>query len=495
MKIHDTGRRICALLCSVLMCAGILSCCGKEEEQAQITLRTISVLGDAGHKQAYTALLEDFSADYPYVYHLGTVAETANAYMLYANFEDTYIASKYPHAVCYYTNAGMDEIKEHFVSVEEIRELYPDFASGITEASFDSVRSKDGKAYCVPFAGTWKGMALNNALMQSCSLSAPQSREELVSAAQTLSSKGAIPVACYPEKSAELLELLCISMGGESALDAVLRGEMPLDQLHSERWLRIFSAYAELCRAGAFPETAMTGELAEALMLKNTVSGSDVSFQQTELSKVQPDPYDLFNDGSAAMIITDNQSCGKITLDDYSLIMFPDYSSDSTDRAMVGGFNTGWYITRRAFNDKTIRDIVVAYVDAMTSVEASGRFAELGFIPSADIGQVQTQETEEEQVIPQYVENGLCDLADTTQCFIPSRITSVYSAAFSRLEHIAAALSVGAIEPDQAVELINDPAMTLIDVVERSVRPVVSDSDLTVSGGDAAASGSDAMAD
>lgn len=479
----------------MIMCAGILSGCGREEEQAQITLRTISVMGDAGRKQAYTELLEDFSAEYPYVYHLGTVAETANAYMLYANFEDTYTASKYPHAVCYYANEGMYELREHFVSVEEIRELYPDFASGITEAAFDSVRSKDGRTYCVPIAGTWKGMAVNNALMQSCSLSMPQNRDQLVSAAETLSSRGIIPVACYPDESAELLELLCVGMGGGSALDAMLGGERPLDELHSERWLRVFSAYAELCRAGAFPKAAITDELAEAIVLKSTVSGSDVSFELTESTEVQSDPYDLFNDGAAAMIITDSQSCGKITLDDYSLIMFPDYSSGSADRIMIGGFDTGWYITRRAFNDKSVRDIVVAYVDAMTSAEASGRFAELGFIPSADIEPVQPQETEEEQITQTYVENGLCDLADSAQSFIPSRITSVHSAVFSRLEHIAAALSVGVIEPGQAVELINDPALELTAVVERPAPPSVSDSDITVSGSDAAASGSDVTVD
>lgn len=495
MRISNNGRRLCALLCSALMCVGIMTGCGGEEEQAQITLRTMSIMGDDGQKQAYTALLEDYSAQYPYVYHLGTVAETANAYMLYANFEDTYTASKYPHAVYYYTDTGMDELSEHFVTVKEIRELYPDFASGISQAAFDSVRSRDGSVYCVPFAGRWKGLVLNDELMESASLSTPQSSTQLVSAVRTLAARGITPIADSPDNSAGLLELLCIGMEGERALDAMLGGQIPLAQLHADKWQEIFTTYQELCRMGAFGETAMTEELSEALMLKSTAPGTEASASDVPAEQIheelKSDPIDLFNEGKAAMAVVDSSTYGSITIEDHSLMMFPTFSADSTERIMVGGFETGWYITRRAFQDKTVRDAVVAYVDAMTCADAAESFAALGFMPSADIEQTQPAEDGEEQIVPRYIESGLCDIADKASGFTPSRITSSNGAAFSRLELIAAALSMDIITPEQAVKLINDRSLELRDVIDRP-EPAVSASDIVTSDSDAAVSGSDA---
>ncbi len=491
MIMQNTGRRLCALLCSMLLCVGVLTGCGGEEEAAQVTLRTISVMGDDGPKQAYTALVEQFSAEYPHVYHLGTVAETSNAYMLYASFEDTYTASKYPHAVYYYTGSEMDDLSEHFVSVEEIRQTYPEFASGVTDAALDSVRLSDGKCYCVPFAGEWKALAVNNSLLQSCGLAMPRDRESFVKAAGTLAEKGIIPVAVTPEHSGTLFELLCCAADGGKTLDSLLGGDYSLTQSQREIWLEIFTAYSELCSAKAFPDGTMTEELLQALSLRNSVSASDAFSAAVDNPPAQAEPAELFNAGKAAMLIADMDTYGEITLEDYSLVAFPDYFGQGKT-ILTGGYTTGWYITRRAFNDKSVRDAAVAYVDAMTRSEAAQSFAALGYLPSAE-EYVTEAPLPQEQEVPRYIENGLWELAADADEIMLSRMTSAGSGVFSRLEYIASALWAEVITPAQGVQLLEDFALELTDVIELP-RPAVSASDAAASGSDAAVSGSDAGA-
>jgi|GEM_PF-4808518 len=482
------GRRICALMLALFMLCGIAGC-GGEEEAEQITLRTMSIMGDDDVKQAYTVLLEKYSAQYPNVYHLGTVAQAANAYKLYANFDDTYTASKYPHAVFYYTDTGMEELSEYFVPVEEIRQSYPDFASGITDPAFDCVRAHDGKVYCVPFAGRWTALAVNNALFAQCAAEAPDNLEKLYDAVKALRSRNIVPFADSPDGSAALLELLCVELGAENAVDALLRGDRVLSADNRMLLTGVFAEYKRLCAAGAFSDASVTEEMAEISALMSMASDSDVSLLRADTDTVRPGSIELFNEGRAAMVIVDSDTVKQITLDDYTLVMFP--GRIGNEHIMVGGFNTGWYITRRAFEDRNVRDAVVAFVDMMTDENASAEFTSIGFLPSADIEPmpVQPQEEGEEPTGETPKDNGLYNLADNANGFTASRITSVHAAFFSRIEDAAAALGFGLITPEQAVDYLCDPALTLADVAdvpEITVSQSDAEAEITVSGSDSA---------
>ncbi len=474
MNNSTACRRFAALLTALALLCGVLSGCGEEEKTAQITLRTISVMGDDGIKDAYTTLLERYSAEYPHVYHIGTVAGTSNAYKLDALFEDTYTASRYPHAVFYYTNTGMDDLREHFVSVEEIRQSYPDFASGITEAALDSVRTDDGTAYCVPFAGRWTALAVNRSILNRFDLQMPETWQQLVTVCGILSARGITPIANPPGDCAVLLELMCLNGGAEHALESVIKSSSPLPLKKDRRaLLEIFRRYEELCGINSFPQPVVNDELINALEL---ASGSDVvSNVDVLLGSISSDPVELFNSGEAAMVIVDSSQYGRITLGNYKLMQFPvcDLSGES-EKVMVGGFDTGWYITRRAFNDNTVRDAAVAFVDAMTGSSAAAEFSALGFLPSAQVSEVSFTDAA-----------GLIDLAGQADDFAFSLINSVNNFRFSRLELIASAISLDLITPEQGVEMAADPSLRLTDLIrqpesEPEPQQTVSSGDLTV---------------
>ena len=479
MKYDHPTRRLAALLLSVLMLTGLLSGCGGEEEIPQVTLRTMSVLGDDGTKEAYTSVLELYSARYPHVYHMGTLAEASNAYKLNATFESTYTASKYPHAVCYYIHTGILELSDQFVSVEEIRELYPDFASGVTEAALDSVRAADGKAYCIPVTGSCTAMAVNTALFERYSLSLPETWQELLTVSGVFSARGITAIANSPDDSAALLELICLGIGADSALDTLLSGEAPADEAaYKAQWQEVFRLYQELCGINSFPAAVTTNEILAALLqlaqveaAKQTaqttaVSASDASASdvpQVSMSDIPVQTYkanalELFNAGQAAMLIVDSDDLSAVTLENFTLIMLPECSAGSS--RLVGGYDIGWFITRRAFRDKSVCDAVVAFVDTMVTGKAADSFAAMGSLPSV------TSDGD--------VPAGLYTLAAGADGFTSSRRSSANQPYFARLEDIAAALSMKIITPELAAQLVLDDSLALTDVIEQppfSTRP------------------------
>lgn len=470
MKAGYIFRRTAALLLTLLLLTCTMVGCGDEEELPQVTLRTMSIMGDDGVKETYTALLESYSAQYPNVYHMGTLADSGSAYKLNAIFEDTYTAAKYPHAVCYYTDSGMEDVYEHFVSLEEIRLTYPDFASGISKAVLDSVRAEDGKVYCIPFMGSWTALAVNDALLEQYGLAAPQTWQSLLTTVGVLSSHGIIPIANSPDDSAALIEMIALGLGGEQVLDTVLDNVSLTESDWAQSiWLNAFQMYDELCAYGSFPDAAMTDELAEAIEKMTPVtSESDLDGSAADsYSSMKADAVGLFNSGSAAMIIIDNERLDEITVERFSAVPFPE-CTEGGRQVLVGGCNIGWYITKRAFSDKSVCDTVISFVDSMTGTQAAEKYSAMGYLTSCD------SETDP-------IGSGICMLAGSADGFASTRRTSVNSVRFHLIEQIAAALSMDIIAPDQAMELLCGSDMELADVVDV---PTVSGSDITVSGSD-----------
>jgi len=478
MMNKDLRRRVTALITALIMMTGLLAGCGREEESELITLRTMSVLGDDGIREVYTELLREYSTSWPGVYHVGTIADSDNAYKLDATFESTYTTSKYPHAVCYYTNTGIEKLSDQFVSVEEIRESYPDFASGVTDAAFDNVRAADGKVYCVPFGGNWTAVAVNTAMLNNYSLQPPETWQDLVVACRILSARGKTAIANPPDDSAALLELICFDTAGDSVMNAALsENALLVTEREREAWLGVFRKYEELCGINSFPPAVTTDEMLAALeqlaqveaeknavtVSSGDVSGSDapavdVNVNEVKVNSVRTDAIELFNAGEAAMVIIDSDELDRITLEGFTLVAFPDCSQDGS-RAVAGGYDTAWFITRRAFSDNSVRDAVVAFVDTMVGGKASDSFASLGYMPSVVSGGD--------------VASGLYGVAASVDELMATKRTAANSTRFAALERIAAAISADIITPEQAVKLAADPSLSLTDVIEKPVNKPV----------------------
>lgn len=449
-------RRFTALLLAFLLAAVGLCGCGEEEKPAQITLRSLSILGDEAEKPIYTALLEAYSAEHPEVYHVGTLAQSAFAYKLDATFERTYTASRYPHIVCYFTDTGIDEVSEYFVSVEEIRERYPDFAASVSQSAFDSVRSEDGKCYCVPLLGQWTAMVVNPSLFARYGLALPTTWQELLRVCGVFSARGITPIANPPEDCASILETLLAAAGGSESLSDVLDGTKGgSDPAVAAAW----NAYLELCGVNAFPKAAVSDELSEYLdPPTETVSGGDVvSDSQPPIRPTEPsrpiDALELFGSGEAAMVVLDRSQLGQIALEDFTVIGFPvSGMTEDSEPVFIGGFNVGFYLTRRAFDDANARDAAVAFIDRMTGSEAAEAFSALGYLTAAQVDGAADA-------------HGLAALSRSDWRFMFSTRSSVTEGRYAALGRIAAAVSSRIIAPEQAAVMSLDAAVTLGELV------------------------------
>lgn len=387
--------------------------CGKDEPLT-ITLRTMSTLGDSAEYDVYSSLIAEFSAANPDIYIRDTTVAAADAFRLNAAKEATYSGSGAPHVVYYTAEGGLSQLSEYFVSVEEIREEYPDFAAGISDSVLDGFRLADGKVYCIPVMGEWSGIVVNRALFIENSVAVPSDWNSLLDAVLQLSAKGVLPFANSADDCAAMLEALITAYGSENAAALGLEGYSNIIEPH---WRLALADLAQLFGSGAFAPASLTAdieqELADSAPAPEVTSATDVSASdaavQSAVSDADlfcghplssfPEFYDdilgsdrdrstrtdaaaLFNSGLAAMIIIDSSELSDINYaDGCAVIPFTSPLGDSAD-VLIGGFRSGFAITRRAFADPNVREAAVAFVDLMTGQNAAGQFAAMGYLPA-----------------------------------------------------------------------------------------------------------------
>ncbi|MDO5545644.1 MAG: ABC transporter substrate-binding protein [Eubacteriales bacterium] len=78
-----------------------------------------------------------------------------------------------PDVLFFFTNADSEPIVDagKVVSIEEIRSVYPDYASNMKD--FMMAIAADGKHYAVPSAGFWENMFVNKAVLDACGVAVP----------------------------------------------------------------------------------------------------------------------------------------------------------------------------------------------------------------------------------------------------------------------------------------------------------------------------------
>ena len=78
-----------------------------------------------------------------------------------------------PDVLFFFTNADADPIINagRVISIEDIREVYPDYASNMKQSML--AEAADGKHYAVPAAGYWENLFVNKSVLEACGVSVP----------------------------------------------------------------------------------------------------------------------------------------------------------------------------------------------------------------------------------------------------------------------------------------------------------------------------------
>ncbi|MEG0325206.1 MAG: extracellular solute-binding protein [Cellulosilyticaceae bacterium] len=335
----------------------------KEEGPAPVTLKTVSMFGGTDPMAGiYKESVDQFMADNPHITVKDSSATADEQWK--SNVLTDFAAGNEPDVIYFFTDVNSKTLVEQdkVVSLEEIQAEYPDFASNILPVALDSAKCVDGKQYAVPVRGYYEGIFCNKDLFDQYNLELPTTWENFEKAITTFAEKGITPIAAALSHIPHyLIEHFILAEGGvadHSNQDvAAVR----------DTWVNGLTLFKTFNDMGAFPKDAAT--------------------TKHEIVQTQ------FANKEAAMFIDGNWAIGNITDQENTvLVPFPGTGNGKKDPSdIIGGFSSGYYITRKAWDDPAKRDASVKFIESMTTTDLIKEFVVVagGGSPAADIGVVE----------------------------------------------------------------------------------------------------------
>lgn len=312
-----------------------------EGEKNPVTLTTISMYGGTDPNAAnYQAVISQFMEDNPYI----TVEDDSQA----ADQDwKTRIAADFavgnePDVIQYFTDANASDVlaADKFVTIDEIKAVYPDYAKDTLDSALEAAANPDGVRRAVPTTGYWEGLFCNKDLFDDYGLALPTTWDNMVKAIEVFQAKDIIPIAVSLNNVPHYwVEYLLLSAAGPEEYTKV-------PKTAPEDWCKGLAMFKTLRDMGAFPVDTDT--------IDNDLAG--------ELFKTKKAAMQL--DGSwYASGVTDQINTVVVELP-----VIP--GGKSKPGAMVGGISSGFYITKKAWEDVDTRDAAVQFVMANTNKEA-----------------------------------------------------------------------------------------------------------------------------
>jgi raffinose/stachyose/melibiose transport system substrate-binding protein len=241
------------------------------------------------------------------------------------------------------------------VSIDEIRKEYPDYATNMKDGMMGA-SPVDGVNYSVPVNGYWEGLFVNKAVCEAAGVEIPDADttwDEFLVTCQKIKDAGYAPIACSLATIPHYWFEFCIYNHLSVASHNVL--PTSLDSVQGKGWVAGLEDIKSLYEAGFFPE--------------NTLTGSDDETVQ------------MFVDGKAAFLIDGSWKVGGIesatdNIDNFTVTYVPG-QGDRKSTDIIGGLSSGYYITKKAWDDPAKREAAVSFVKHMTSDEMVSKFAQV----------------------------------------------------------------------------------------------------------------------
>ena len=252
------------------------------------------------------------------------------------------------------------------VSIDTIREKYPEYASNMND-DLITASIVDGVKYAVPVNGYWEAMFCNTEVLDAAGVAVPgedYTWDAFLEDCQKIKDAGYTPIAAALGNIPHYWWEYAIFNNGspenhltvpETADDEIGRG-----------WVAGMEDIKTLYEDGYFPE--------------NTLSATD------------DETFAMFTESKAAFLIDGSWKVGGIagacqsdpgdasTLDTEKLDKFTvTYVPGKGDRKatdLIGGLSMGYYISTAAWEDDAKRDAAVSFVEHMTSDEMVAKFAQ-----------------------------------------------------------------------------------------------------------------------
>ena len=357
-------KRAIALLLAVGLCLSLAACrqevVNEETSEADdgVILNVVtSYGGDDGNRRNYEAAVAAYET---------ATGNQINDGSAISNEEwknkilTDFMTGSEPDVLFYFTNADADPFINagKVVSIEEIREEYPDYATNMKE-SMMAVAS-DGNHYAVPSTGFWETMFVNQAVLDACGVAVPgpdYTWEQFLSDCETIRQAGYTPIACslfeIPHYWFEFAVMNNGSIADHLEVPTVDADGNLVDNETARKWIAALEDIKALYEAGFFPSNTLTATDAETVA--------------------------MFGEGKAAFLIDGSWKVGYFTknypndLENFVVSYVPGKGERPASDA-IGGISMGYFITRKAWDDPAKREAAVGFVFHMTSEEILSTF-------------------------------------------------------------------------------------------------------------------------
>lgn len=311
----------------------------------KVTLNTVSMFGGTDpNAKVYQEINQQFMKDNANV----TIEDNSQASdeEWKAKVATDFASGNEPDVIQFFTDATANAIvqTDKLMSIEDIQKEYPDYAKDTIPSALDAVTNTDGVKRAVPTTGYWEGLFCNKDLFDQYNVELPTDWDSLVKAIETFKANGIVPIAVSLNNVPHYwVEFLMLYSAGEESFTSVPE-KAPAD------WVKGLEMFKTLRDMGAFPEDT------------DTVDNAYID--------------QLFNDKKAAMQLDGNWRIGGITdQDNVVAIAFPGVENQKAKvGAMVGGISSGFYITKKAWEDEAKREAAVKFVQAHTSKDGVTKY-------------------------------------------------------------------------------------------------------------------------
>lgn len=280
----------------------------------------------------------------------GTADETFKARVI-SDFE----TGAEPDVLFYFNGNDSNPFVEagKVVSIEEIREEYPDYASNMKDDMIP-VSPADGVAYAVPFYGYWEGLYCNKEVLETAGAEVPTAETtwaDFLETCQKIKDAGFTPIATSLAKEPHYWFEFGIYNHDSAKTHAVVPAS--LDDEAGAAWQAGLEDIKELYEKGFLSENT------------NTATADEV--------------FQSFLEGKSAFYVDGSWKMGGIkegtdNVDNFTVTYVPG-NGDRKTTDIIAGLSSGWYISRKCWDDEAKRGAAVDLVNKFTSDESVSEFA------------------------------------------------------------------------------------------------------------------------
>jgi len=313
-------------------------------DEQQIDLRIVTMFGGTDpSKDTFEQQLDAFEKKHPHIKITNESSASIGDEFRTAVKTD-FLTDNEPDILFFYSGVDVTAMIEagSVMSYEEVWKTYPEVGGDIKSAIFDLVRESDGQVYALPLTGFYEGLYINKEIFKKYNLELPSNWDQFIKAIKVLRNHNITPIAAPLAQSHYLVEHFIYAQAGIDAYKDTLAGDIP------EVWIKGLNTIKELFDMGAFPKNTLALEIESA---------------QT-----------MFKQEKAAMIFEGSWfvgQCSDVLKDKMTIIPMPTPPGGAKGSSdIIAGFSTGYYISRKAYEDKRKQEAVVDLVAYLTTAKA-----------------------------------------------------------------------------------------------------------------------------